>query len=144
MEAERRLLKRRAEAEGPSAADYTGPDTRASLTMGVASLVVPLASHLLAQKVVPGKGRYGKALVGTALAAAATTTVADLVAGSERVSETEPRDGSRRWRRWADRVRRVTGPVAVGTGTLAVATWTSSRTNAWRMWEKGQRHDRGT
>ena len=47
MEVERRALKRRAEAIGPSPADYTRDDTRASLTMGVASLVIPLASHVL-------------------------------------------------------------------------------------------------
>jgi sterol desaturase/sphingolipid hydroxylase (fatty acid hydroxylase superfamily) len=40
-------------------------------------------------------------------------------------------------------VRRVSGPLAIGAGGLAITTWTSSRTNSWRMWEKGQRHDRG-
>ncbi|MGH9086057.1 MAG: sterol desaturase family protein, partial [Acidimicrobiales bacterium] len=46
-------------------------------------------------------------------------------------------------RRWARRVRRVTGPVAVGAGALALTTWTQHRTTAWRMWERGKRHDRG-
>ena len=46
-------------------------------------------------------------------------------------------------RRWARKVRRVTGPVAVGTGVLATTSWLSSRTNPLRMWERGQRHDRG-
>jgi sterol desaturase/sphingolipid hydroxylase (fatty acid hydroxylase superfamily) len=31
----------------------------------------------------------------------------------------------------------------VGTGVLATTSWLSSRTNPLRMWEKGQRHDRG-
>ena len=35
------LLKRRARTVGPSPADYTRDDTRASLSMGVASLAVP-------------------------------------------------------------------------------------------------------
>jgi sterol desaturase/sphingolipid hydroxylase (fatty acid hydroxylase superfamily) len=152
MEAERRLLRQRADREGPSAADYTRADTQASLTMGVASLVVPLAAHLLVRRLVPGAGRYGKVLVGTAVGAAAITTLADRVAGSTPHDELDPRDQvaepaaaepRRRWRRRADRLRRVTGPVAVGTGVLAVASWTSSRTNAWRMWERGQARDLG-
>jgi sterol desaturase/sphingolipid hydroxylase (fatty acid hydroxylase superfamily) len=154
MEAERRYLQRRAERLGPSAADYTKDDTTASLAMGVASLVVPLASHLLVQHVVPGKGRYGRALVGTALGAAVITTVADRLAGHEVDEPDDPRDRvvddpdvpsgrGREIRRWARKVRRVTGPVAVGTGVLATTSWVSSRTNPLRMWEKGQRHDRG-
>jgi sterol desaturase/sphingolipid hydroxylase (fatty acid hydroxylase superfamily) len=154
MEAERRYLQRRAEEVGPSPADYTKDDTAASLAMGVLSLVVPLASHLLVQKVVPGKGRYGKVLVGTAVGAALITTVADRVAGHEVDEAADPRDRvvddhdepsgrGRDPRRWARKIRRVSGPVAVGTGVLATTTWLSSRTNPLRMWEKGQRHDRG-
>jgi sterol desaturase/sphingolipid hydroxylase (fatty acid hydroxylase superfamily) len=37
----------------------------------------------------------------------------------------------------------VSGPLAVGTGVVATSAWVTSRTNAVRMWEKGQRHDRG-
>ena len=37
----------------------------------------------------------------------------------------------------------VSGPLAVGTGLLATTSWLSSRTNPLRMWERGQRHDRG-
>jgi len=156
MAAEHRYLQRRAVELGPSAADYEPADTRASLTMGVASLVVPLASHLLVQHVVPGKGRYAKVLVGTAVGAAAVTSLADALAGHEPDEPADPRDqvvedhdpapGGRRAavRRFARHVRRVTGPVAVATGTLATTSWLSSRTNPWRMWEKGQRHDRGS
>ena len=154
MEAERRYLKRRAEQAGPSAADYTKDDTAASLTMGVASLVVPLAAHLLVQHVVPGKGRFGRLLVGTALGAAAVTTLADRLAGHEADEPDDPRDRvvddpdvprgrGQDARRWARKVRRVTGPLAVGTGLLATTSWLSSRTNPLRMWEQGQRHDRG-
>jgi sterol desaturase/sphingolipid hydroxylase (fatty acid hydroxylase superfamily) len=143
MEAERRYLKRRAERIGPSAADYTKEDTTASLTMGVASLIVPLVSHLLVQHVVPGKGRYGRLLVGTAAGAAAVTTVADRLAGPETDEPDVPAGRGREIRRWARKVRRITGPVAVGTAVLATTSWLSSRTNPLRMWEKGQRHDRG-
>ena len=60
--------------------------------MGVASLVVPIASHLLVQHVVPGKGRYAKVLIGTAVGAAAVTTLADRVAGHEADEPEDPRD----------------------------------------------------
>jgi sterol desaturase/sphingolipid hydroxylase (fatty acid hydroxylase superfamily) len=155
MEAERRYLRKRADASGPTAADYTPEDTKASLAMGMGSLVVPLASHLLVQHVIPGKGRYAKALLGVAAGAAVVTTVADRLAGHERDEATDPRDQvvddddpapgrpSPSVRRWARGVRRVSGPVAVATGTLAVSSWTSHRTNPLRMWERGQRHDRG-
>ncbi len=143
MEAERRYLRRRAEQIGPSAADYTKEDTTASLTMGVASLVVPLVSHLLVQHVVPGKGRYGRLLVVTAAGAAAVTTIADRVAGPEPEGADVLPGRGRELRRWARKVRRVAGPVAVGTGVLAATSWLSNRTNPIRMWEKGQRHDRG-
>ena len=128
MEAERRALVRRAEAQGPSAADYTKDDALASLAMGVGSLVLPLAAHALVQHVVPGKGRFGKALVGLAAGAAAATTVADRFRASNRA---------------ADKVARVAGPVAIGTGVLAGASALSYRTSATRMWRRGQKHDRG-
>jgi sterol desaturase/sphingolipid hydroxylase (fatty acid hydroxylase superfamily) len=134
MEAERRFLRRRAEVEGPSPADYTRDDAVASLTMGVGSLVLPLVMHRMVRPLVPGKGRYGKVLVGTAVAAVVATTAAD------RVEATSARPERRRL---AERVRRVAGPVATATGVLAASTWLSSRTNATRMWEKGRRHDLG-
>ena len=136
MEAERRYLQRRAERHGPSAADYTAEDTRASLAMGVASLLVPLATHRLVRHVVPGKGRFGRLLVGVALGAAAVTTVADRLAGHEPAEPGEAQGGARR-------VRRISGPVAVGTGVVATAAWVSDRTSPARLWEKGVRHDRG-
>jgi sterol desaturase/sphingolipid hydroxylase (fatty acid hydroxylase superfamily) len=46
-------------------------------------------------------------------------------------------------RRWARKVARVGGPVAMATGTLAVASAVSARTTPARMWRKGQRHDLG-
>jgi sterol desaturase/sphingolipid hydroxylase (fatty acid hydroxylase superfamily) len=154
MEVERRHLKRRAERLGPSAADYTKDDTTASLAMGVASLVMPLASHVLIRHVVPGKGRYAKALVGTAVAAATITTVADRLAGHDLDEPADARDRvvddpdvppsrGHEVRRWARKVRRVSGPVAVGTGMVSASAWVTSRTNPTRMWERGQRHDRG-
>ena len=147
MEVERRYLRRRAEASGPTAADYTPEDTKASLAMGVGSLVVPVASHLLVRHLVPGKGRYGRLLVGTAVAAAAVTTAADRMAQPTHeqlaTDERPARVATTRRRAWADRVRRISGPLAVGSGWLALAAWTADRSSPARMWEKGRRHDRG-
>jgi sterol desaturase/sphingolipid hydroxylase (fatty acid hydroxylase superfamily) len=154
MEAERRYLQRRAEEVGPGRADYTKDDTVASLTMGVASLLVPLATGALVRRVVPGKTRAGNVIVGVAVGAAAVTTIADRLAGHAHDEPLDPRDRvvedhdvpqgrGRDVRRLARKVRRVTGPVAIGAGAVAASAWVSSRTRAKRMWEKGQRHDLG-
>lgn len=155
MEAERRVLRRRAAEVGPSAADYTPEDTKASLAMGVGSLLVPLAAHVIVPRFTPGKGRFGRLLVGTAIGAAVVTTIADRLAGHEADEPDDPRDRvvddhdpaatdpRHAMRQRARRVRRVSGPVAVATGTLAVSSWTQSRTSPSRMWAKGKRHDRG-
>jgi hypothetical protein len=139
MEAERRWLRTRAELEGPSPADYERPDTAASLAMAVASLVVPLASHRLVRHVTPGRGRFGRALVGTAVGAVVATTLADRALARTPADDPAPR--ARRVRRWARRVARVGGPVAVATGGLAVASTVTDRTSPARMWRKGQAHD---
>lgn len=150
MAAEHRHLRKQAVERGPSRGDYVPQDTAASLAMGLGSLVVPLMLHRFVRHVTPGKGRYGKSLVGATALAAAVTTVADRVAasGAESRCQAEPGAGSetRRQRatRWAERVRRVTGPAAVATGTLALSTAVASRTDGSAMWAKGERHDRGT
>ncbi len=147
MAAEHRYLKAQAAEHGPSAADYTGPDTATSLAMGLGSLIAPLVMPKLVKNVVPGKGKYGKVLVGAALAAAVATSVADRIAAGE-PAEDEPDtpEVSRRRRlgRLARRTRRVTGPAAVAAGTLALSTTFASRTNPEKMWRKGQANDRGT
>ena len=137
MAAEQRYLAKRAAEHGPTAGDYTKPDTATSLAMGVGSLLAPLIAPKLVKHLVPGKGKYGRVLVGATVAAAAVTTVADRIASRAE----DPRRA--RWKRAADRVRRVTAPAAVATGTLATATFFASRTDPDAMWEKGQLHDRG-
>jgi sterol desaturase/sphingolipid hydroxylase (fatty acid hydroxylase superfamily) len=144
MEAERRYLQQRAERSGPTPADYTKDDTIASLTMGVASLVVPLVSYLAVRPLTPGKGRFGKVLLGTAAGAIVATTVADRLARHADPDDPPPSAEdppgvrrSRAVRRWAKKVARVGGPVSIATGGLAVTTTLSSRTNPLEMWEKG-------
>ena len=80
MGAEYWQLKRTAAERGLTAGDYERSDTIASLTMGTASLVAPLVMGKLLAPVTPGKGRFGKALVATAVGAAVVTTVADVLA----------------------------------------------------------------
>jgi sterol desaturase/sphingolipid hydroxylase (fatty acid hydroxylase superfamily) len=150
MEAERRWLRRRAEATGPTPADYTKDDAFASLAMGVGSLVVPLATHALVKHVVPGKGRYAKAIVGVAAGAAVATTIADRLARHDEPDDdpATPADDdrtrrSRAVRRWAKRVARVGGPVAIGAGVIAGASRLSHRTTPARMWERGEQRDLG-
>lgn len=154
MGAEYRYLKKRAERQGPSAADYEKNDTIASLTMGVASLIAPFVMPKLLAPITPGKGKYGKALVATAVAAVAATTIADAVArraerdGASDPNEPEgvdtpPASERRRARRWARRVAKVGGVTAVVTGGLAVTTTLASRLTADRMWKRRRTRDLG-
>ena len=141
MEAERRHLRRRAELEGPSPADYDRPDTIASLSMGVASLLAPFAAGALAKRVTPGRGRWGRALVGTAVVAAVATTVADRLADHGAPVDDAADDA--KVRRWARKVSRVGGPVALSTGVLAVSTAWTDRTSPARQWRHGESRDLG-
>src|SRR4051794_8630510 len=127
MGAEHLWLKRRAAARGASAADYTKPDTLASLSMGVGSLLAPIALAKLLEPFVPGKGRFGKVLVRTALGAAAVTTAADIVVRRAR---------RRRWIRAAEQVASVGGVVTVAAGGLAVTTTWASLTRIDRFWNR--------
>jgi len=149
MGAEYRYLKRRAELQGPSAADYERSDTIASLAMGVGSLLAPLVLPKLLAPITPGKGRYGKALVATAIGAVAITTIADLVARLD-PPEPEPetpaanREGRRRWGRLARKVARVSSVAAVVAGGVALTTTLASRFTPDRMWKRRVLPDLGT
>ena len=142
MAVEHRHLKNQAAEHGPTRGDYTPADTATSLTMGLASLVAPLLTPSIIRAVAPGRGRHAKALVGTAVAAATATTLADrIVARASAAGTTAKR---RRRARVAERARRITAPLAVAAGGLAVTTAFASRLNPDAMWRKGEAHDRGT
>jgi sterol desaturase/sphingolipid hydroxylase (fatty acid hydroxylase superfamily) len=164
MGAEHLWLKRRAARRGvASSADYTKPDTITSLSMGIGSLLVPIALTKLLEPLVPGKGRFGKVLVRTAIGAATVTTVADVVVRRARRREqqrprsdagaTRPREqserpdalggasaGERGWRgralQAAERVASAGGVVAVATGGLAVTTTWASLTRIDKLWNR--------
>jgi Sterol desaturase len=151
MGLEYRYLKARAEREGPSAADYEPRDTRASLAMGVLSLVASLAAPKLVAPFIPGKGKFGKAIVATALGAAMITTAADRFARAEddatdtdTETPTESRTRRRERARIALRVAQVGGIAAVAAGGLAITSAWTSRVNMNTMWEKRLVRDLGT
>ena len=51
-------------APGTRAGDYQTADTLASLAMGTGSLIAPYLAKLLLDPVTPGRGKYGRALLG--------------------------------------------------------------------------------
>ena len=141
MEAERRFLAARRAEIGPTPGDYERNDAATSLLMGTLSLVAPIVVPKVVGPLVPGKGRYGKAVLATAAGAIAVTAIADRLADDDRGESSEPAP-NRRWRRRvakaADAVRRVSGPTAVATSVFAGATAFASRTNAKRQWTKNE------
>ncbi len=162
MGAEHLYLKKRAEVEGPSPADYERRDTITSLSMGVGSLLAPFLVPKMFGPLTPGKGRYGKALVATAVGAAVATTVADRLAQldvepGEPAAAGEPGDlgepsqpgepaSRERRRRIASAARKIakaSSVVAVAAGGVAITTTWTSRLNMDRMWQRRKARDLG-
>ena len=145
MGAEHLWLRAHATERGPTPADYERRDTVTSLAMGVGSLFAPMVASKVLGKIVPGKGKHGKALIVTAVAAAAATTVADLVARLDPSNDEERPTRSRRRAaaRAARQVARVAGPVAIAAGGIAITTTLASRLTATRMWNRRMVPDLG-
>ncbi len=156
MGAEHLWLQRHAAERGPTAGDYERRDTVTSLTMGVGSLLAPLVAPKVFRHFAIGKGKLGKAVVFTALGAAALTTVADLLARSEAADElddvgrpngTTSTSRDRHTRRAIARAaRRVAAAGGVATfvfgGLAATSTW-ASRTSMDQMWRRRRVRDMG-
>lgn len=134
MGAEHAWLRAHADQRGSTPADYERRDTITSLAMGVGSLLAPVVVPKVFGPITPGKGRYGKALVATAVGAVAVTTIADLLA----------RPDERRVARTARRVAGVGGVVAVVAGGITITSTLASRTTANRMWRRRIVRDLGT
>ncbi|MEZ5143619.1 MAG: sterol desaturase family protein [Acidimicrobiales bacterium] len=157
MGLEHAYLKRKAEREGPTAGTYERDDTITSLAMGVGSLLAPILLPKLLGPIVPGKGRYGRALIATAVGAAAVTTVADRLARLD-PDEAPTADGSapaepatapgrerrRRLARAARRIAGSSGVAAVAAAGVAVTTAWASRTTMDRLWKRRVLPDLGT
>ncbi len=150
MGVEHWYLKRRAKRRGaPAPSDYEKRDTIASLAMGVGSLVVPMVLPKLLRPFTPGKGRYGKAVVATAVGAAAVTTAADWYAkrAAARKTPTSGEDAPSEEERRVELARQVAKVASVATvvaGGVAVCTWFTDRTSPKRMWGKRVVRDLGT
>lgn len=127
MAVERWLLVRRAEREGPSTSDYERSDTVANLTMGTASLLIPMATAALADRIAPQRSRVGKGLIALAAAAGIATTIAD------RRLRRDPEDDQAR------QIARVGGPTTVVAGGIAVTSALASATRPKRLWERRRR-----
>lgn len=153
MAAERRFLEHRAARDGPSAADYERRDTLTSLAMGVGSLLAPLVLPKVLDPITPGRGRWGKVLLGVAAGSIAVTTVADRVARTDDAPRPPTGDPAevtagttRRARlvRVARRVAGVSGVAAVVSGGVAVTTTLASVTSARHFWRHRLGRDLGT
>jgi sterol desaturase/sphingolipid hydroxylase (fatty acid hydroxylase superfamily) len=147
MGAEYLYLRRRAEQRGPSPADYERRDTITSLTMGVGSLLAPMVVPKLFGPITPGKGRFAKALVITAIGAAAVTTIADVL-GRLDTSDPDSADPDALDRGPLDaslarRVAAIGGVAAVVAGGIAITSTWASRTTAGRMWDRRVVRDLG-
>ena len=156
MGAEYLHLKKQSTQRAPIAGDYERKDTIASLAMGTASLLAPLVIPKLVAPITPGKGKYGKVLVGIAVSAAAATTIADLLARNaeglpeagvvptidrpEVAAEPAAPVGNRSRRRkvadLARKARRSTAVAAVSTGILAGTTTWAAKTAGQQLWKK--------
>jgi sterol desaturase/sphingolipid hydroxylase (fatty acid hydroxylase superfamily) len=131
MAAEHRWARRRAAERGPTPGDYERRDTVVSLSMGVASLVIPQLLPRVLGPLTPGRGRYGRILVRVAIGAAALTTVADLTArwadGESRHGEVPATPPARR------RIADIAGRSAAAGGAAAVVTGGLVLTTTWAM-----------
>jgi len=165
MAAEYRWLRRRAALRGATAGDFERRDTVASLAMGVGSLVAPLVLPRLLRPLTPGRGRYGKVLVTSALGAVVVTTAADFAARRADASPergegpddhlrstddggatvpTARRDRRRQVARRARQVASAGAVAAIVAGGVAITTAWASWTTPERMWRHRILPDAGT
>lgn len=125
---------RQEELEG-SAGLYERRDTIASLTMGVGSLLGPLVAPKLLRSLVPGKGKYGKVLVTTALSAGAVTTLADLLVRLHERSAADGGSGDGAGegdnRTLRSRLAKVARPVAAAGGVASIIAGGLAVTTSW-------------
>ena len=144
----------RARASGARPGDYERRDTLTSLTLGTTSLIVPLVAPKLLAPITPGKGRFAKVLIGTAIAAGVMTTAADVVArrGATETDETDPKSDpdaprtsdphpsavrSKNARsNTARRVAKVGSVTAVAAGGIAATTAWGHLTRGSAMWRR--------
>ncbi len=139
---EHHKLKERAAELGPTASDYMREDTRASLLLGSASLIVPITQYL-GSHVIPGRGRYAKVMMAAVATAAGVTTAADMIV--RRVGRSSnPSARSVRVSERAAEVARVGGVVAVAGGGIVLTAFAGHLGSVKRHWDSGKHRDLGT
>jgi sterol desaturase/sphingolipid hydroxylase (fatty acid hydroxylase superfamily) len=152
--AQRRRLAR---GGAPSAGDYERRDTLASLAMGNLSLLAPFVVPKVLGPITPGRGRFAKAAIGVAVAAAVVTSAADVVARrAERTRPDGPEPGapaaspgpgpgpvptpmatpSMATPSTARRIASVGGVAAVAVGGVAVTSAWAAATTPERLWAR--------
>ena len=152
----------RARVSGLQPGDYERRDTLTSLAMGTTSLIVPLVAPRLLAPITPGKGRFAKVLIGTAIGAAVVTTAADMFArhaGAEtRAPEPtsdpdDPRSQSARTEaprskaariKTAHTIAKVGGVTSIAAGGIAATTGWGHLTRGSAMWQRRLVPDLGT
>lgn len=141
---EHRTLQRRTldanSLESP-AANYTKPDTIASLGMGVLSLSTPLtiAAVRYAMPRRGAKGRIGRFIVGVAVVSAAATTIADVVGSRADIATA----AGRRVKARARKVAEVGGVAAIASAGLVASATAAYLMGGKRQWAKGEKRDLG-
>jgi sterol desaturase/sphingolipid hydroxylase (fatty acid hydroxylase superfamily) len=135
------LRRRRSRGSPARAGDYEARDTKASLLMGVLSLVVPILAPRLLRPFTPGPGRFGRGVVAAAGAAAVVATISDLgvkraVGTRTSVCNGATGRGAVPSSTIARKVAGTAGVAAVGLGGLAAATAWSWRTAPGRLFER--------
>ncbi len=141
MGAEYLWLKRTAAERGLATGGYERQDTIASLSMGVGSLIAPIVMGKVLAPVTPGKGRFAKALVVTAIGAGIAATVADVMASRARGPLPEagvvPEPASPiEQEALAPRVASTAAAAALIAGGLSVATGWARLTAGRRLFAK--------
>lgn len=153
MAIEHAYLRRQAAHRPPTAGDYERRDTLTSLAMGTASVLAPVVAERVLGPFVPGRGRFGRALVAGAVGAAVVTTVADRVRrrarrrgrpGAEPPSAEAPTAAPRdRVTVIADRTARIGGAAAVAAGGVALGLYWNDRTRPDVLWARRRLPDLG-
>jgi sterol desaturase/sphingolipid hydroxylase (fatty acid hydroxylase superfamily) len=134
MALENKALERR-DAAHPTAADYAKPDTVASLTMGVASTVVPLAAYGI-QRLIGKKAQ--RVAVGMALLTGASAVVTTIADRAIRRARRDRRDTAR-----ATQVAAAGAVATVAIGGSLLTMGSSMLLTPERIWERGKHRDLG-
>jgi len=134
MLAEQRWLARRVARPELRAGQYENRDTRANLTMGTASLLVPLVTHRLRRHLALGAGRAAVPVAAIAAGGAVVAAGADRLARRQR-QRSRSQAGSDTVSAFpAEQVAGVAAAVGLGAGMVVAASTWGHWLTAQRLW----------